>query len=605
MGRRSSDSEDDSRSRRKRKQRRRSSSSSSSSSSSGSRVTSRSRRSSRRSRSRSRDKDRDRRRKRRSSSSSSHSSSRKRRSRSAAREKGRNHRSHRSRSRDKRSHSRHRRSRSKSGSRSRRGSHSRKRSRSRERDRSRRKGRNRERDKEKERDKGRDKDKSKDKADRKREAANIKGRLEHLTPAEQAKVRMHMVLQAAAKTDEVLKAKVAKREEEARKKLEEEGTTLEEQVRRIKDIEAIESDSFVPQAFKSSRDDIKTEPAEVKQEERADSQDITLPLSIVYDDTDTLAHPNLFMDKEKAEELWLNRLVSLRQERLMGTSKSVEMFNSNFRDFDEDPFFSDPFRAHREHMRQMMRSFSEPFGGPSMPSIMDGRGRGHDMAEHPGSSVALRDEHRDMMRNPFGMFDNVMANMRNRMQDMNRNFENMSTDSNTHSFSSSSVMTYSKVGNEPPKVFQASSSTRRAPGGIKEIRRAVKDSDSGLEKMSIGHHIEDRGHVVEKKFNKKTGEKEFNQDFQNLDEYHQSTTRMLLIVIPDPLPAAEAQTFDDEWQQELSKFKPSGPLSRLEEARPRAVRREALAGPEPAHRDQSKGKAEGKSNMKGSDSTRP
>ena len=35
------------------------------------------------------------------------------------------------------------------------------------------------------------------------------------------------------------------------------GTSLEEQVRRIKDIEAIESDSFVPQAFKSSRDDIK------------------------------------------------------------------------------------------------------------------------------------------------------------------------------------------------------------------------------------------------------------------------------------------------------------------------------------------------------------
>ncbi|XP_023251563.1 myeloid leukemia factor 1-like isoform X2 [Seriola lalandi dorsalis] len=96
------------------------------------------------------------------------------------------------------------------------------------------------------------------------------------------------------------------------------------------------------------------------------------------------------------------------------------MFNSNFRDFDEDPFFSDPFRAHREHMRQMMRSFSEPFGGPLMPSIMDGRSRGHDMAEYPSSSVGLRDEHRDMMRNPFGMFDNVMANVRNRMQDMQR-----------------------------------------------------------------------------------------------------------------------------------------------------------------------------------------
>lgn len=131
---------------------------------------------------------------------------------------------------------------------------------------------------------------------------------------------MHMILQAAAKTDEVLRAKVAKREEEARKKQEEEGTSLEEQVRRIKDLEAIESDSFVPQAFKSSRDDIKTEPVEVKQEsERTSSPDVTLPISIIYNDVDTLAHPSLFMDKEKAEDLWLTRLVSLRQERLMGS----------------------------------------------------------------------------------------------------------------------------------------------------------------------------------------------------------------------------------------------------------------------------------------------
>lgn len=53
---------------------------------------------------------------------------------------------------------------------------------------------------------------------------------------------------------------------------------------------------------------------------------------------------------------------------------------------------------------------------------------------------------------------------------------------------------------------------------IKETRRAVKDSESGLEKMAIGHHIQDRGHVVEKKYNKKSGEKELNQNFQNMDE---------------------------------------------------------------------------------------
>lgn len=41
-----------------------------------------------------------------------------------------------------------------------------------------------------------------------------------------------------------------------------------------------------------------------------------------------------------------------------------------------------------------MRSFSEPFGGPLTPSIMDGRRRGRDLEEHPRSSRALREEHR-------------------------------------------------------------------------------------------------------------------------------------------------------------------------------------------------------------------
>ncbi|XP_029026961.1 myeloid leukemia factor 1 [Betta splendens] len=259
------------------------------------------------------------------------------------------------------------------------------------------------------------------------------------------------------------------------------------------------------------------------------------------------------------------------------------MFNSAMRDFDEDPFFSDPLRAHRDHMRQMMRSFSEPFGSSLMPSIMDGRSHGRGMTQHPSSSIALRNEHRDLMGNPFGMFDNVMAGMRNRIEEMNQNFGNMPTDVNTHSFSSSSVMTYSKVGNEPPKVFQATSSTRQAPGGIMETRKAIKDSESGLEKMAIGHHIQDRGHVVEKKYNKKTGEKEFIQDFQNMDE-------------------TEAQSFDDEWQQKVSSFQASGPTPRLKDSRARAVHRAALTGPEQAHSDQSKSKNDGKSNIKASGS---
>ncbi|XP_077422561.1 myeloid leukemia factor 1 isoform X1 [Vanacampus margaritifer] len=293
--------------------------------------------------------------------------------------------------------------------------------------------------------------------------------------------------------------------------------------------------------------------------------------------------------------------------------------SSNLGEFDDDPFFSDPFRAHRDQMRQMMRSFSEPFGGPFMPSITDGRSRGRNAAETP----ALRAEHRSTRRkttparghhtystqegrsqvirtphfrtvrqmccplsdtatSPFGMFDSIMTNMRSSMDGMYKNFDNMPTDPNTHSFSSSSVMTYSKVGNDPPKVFQASSSTRRAPGGVKETVRSLKDTESGLEKMAIGHHIQDRGHVVEKKMNKKTGDKEVVQDFQNMDE-------------------SEAQSFDEQWQKELSRFKPSGSMGQLEPLRRRRGQQASLTGPEQSQREEPKPKL--KSILKASNST--
>ncbi|XP_050985447.1 myeloid leukemia factor 1 isoform X2 [Labeo rohita] len=209
------------------------------------------------------------------------------------------------------------------------------------------------------------------------------------------------------------------------------------------------------------------------------------------------------------------------------------MFNSLLRQFEDDPFFADPFQLHHDRMRQMMRGFSDPFGQGFMPSITDGR---HRAAAQPNASPNVRSDR-----------------------------ENMASD-NSHSFSSSSVMTYSKVGDEPPKVFQASSQMRCAPGGIKETRRSLKDSESGLEKMSIGHHIQDRGHVIERKENRKTGEKELNQDFQNMDE-------------------TEAQSFDEEWQREVSRFHTSAPMARLEAPRHRTVHRAAITGPQDTHRD--------------------
>nr|XP_060623611.1 myeloid leukemia factor 1 isoform X2 [Anolis sagrei ordinatus] len=212
------------------------------------------------------------------------------------------------------------------------------------------------------------------------------------------------------------------------------------------------------------------------------------------------------------------------------------MFGSLSRVFEEDPFFRDPFAAHTEHVH---RFFSEPFGRDPFLAIKDGGERNIGHRGRPDSQVALRNNHKNMdFRDPFSAMDRMMSNMRNSMVELQRNFDKMAVDTNAHTFSSSSVMTYSKKGDEPPKIFQASAQTRMAPGGIKETRKALKDSESGLEKMAIGHHIQDRGHVIQKEKNNKTGNEELNQEFINLDE-------------------TEAQAFDDQWQKEIGKFKPS------------------------------------------------
>ncbi|XP_052587480.1 myeloid leukemia factor 1 isoform X1 [Peromyscus californicus insignis] len=229
------------------------------------------------------------------------------------------------------------------------------------------------------------------------------------------------------------------------------------------------------------------------------------------------------------------------------------MFRMLSSSFEDDPFFADSFLAHRESMRHMMRSFSEPFGR-NLFSISDGRGRTHNHRERDEDSSTATSfplvpfgrfggMHADV--NPFQSMDRMMLNMRNGIQELQRNFGQLSMDPNGHSFCSSSVMTYSKVGDEPPKVFQASTQTRRAPGGIKETRRAVRDSDSGLEKMAVGHHIHDRAHVIKKSKNNKTGDEEVNQEFINMNE-------------------SDAHAFDDEWQNEILKYKPSGRPHNLE-----------------------------------------
>uniref|UniRef100_A0A7M4EJE7 Myeloid leukemia factor 1 n=1 Tax=Crocodylus porosus TaxID=8502 RepID=A0A7M4EJE7_CROPO len=213
----------------------------------------------------------------------------------------------------------------------------------------------------------------------------------------------------------------------------------------------------------------------------------------------------------------------------------------------------EPFAAHHEYVRQMMRSFSDPFGRDPFLSITDGGERDLDQRGRYDSQVALRGNQRDSnLRDPFFAMDRIMSNMRNSMLDLQKNFDELSINPDAHTFRSSSVMTYSKIGDEPPKVFQASAQTRTAPGGIKETRKALRDSESGLEKMAIGHHLHDRAHLVKKAKNNRTGDEELNQEFINLDE-------------------SEAQTFDEEWQKKITKFRPSGPRGNLDAPKHRSI----------------------------------
>ncbi|CAH1772362.1 unnamed protein product [Owenia fusiformis] len=191
-----------------------------------------------------------------------------------------------------------------------------------------------------------------------------------------------------------------------------------------------------------------------------------------------------------------------------------------FKAFDEDPFFS----GHREHMQRMSEMFNQPFGGIpaiSQQGITDGRQRAPRGEQRQSRSMAL---------SPFGMFDQnpfsgfggMFQNMQNMqsmmMGGMQGRMMDLQNDPNCHSFSSSSVMTYSNTGNGQPEIYQASTSRTTAPGGVREERKAVRDSRSGLERQSVGHHIRDRGHVIERSRNHNTGDREENHNYENLDE---------------------------------------------------------------------------------------
>jgi len=183
--------------------------------------------------------------------------------------------------------------------------------------------------------------------------------------------------------------------------------------------------------------------------------------------------------------------------------------------FEDDPFFAD----HRNAMNSMMRGFGGGFDG-GFNAIEDGRGQ--ERREGQRQQRQQQRQQRQQTMNPFDQMHQQMNSMMRGM--MNMNIPDMNGGggggggNGAHSFSHSSVFSYTSDGQGPPKVFQASKEERQGPGGAKETKKAVKDSVSGMQRMAVGHHLGERGHVIERSHNVRSGEREEKQDFIGLQE---------------------------------------------------------------------------------------
>ncbi|XP_033208056.1 myeloid leukemia factor isoform X3 [Belonocnema kinseyi] len=227
-------------------------------------------------------------------------------------------------------------------------------------------------------------------------------------------------------------------------------------------------------------------------------------------------------------------------------------------DFDDDPAVA----LQRFAMGSM---FPDPFGMMGPPALA-------------GPRQQPRGPFHDMQMMPFGFpsFGFPMPPMNPNM--MLSNF-GMQGNGNCHSFASTSVMTMTNGPDGRPQVYQESTSTRVAPGGVKETKKTVCDSRTGTKQMAIGHHIGERAHILERKQDLRSGEEEENQEFINLEE-------------------EEAETFNKEWENRTRRSMGAigGPSGSSHRRRPE---QRHLALPSPSSRP------EDQTNKKSSPSTSP
>lgn len=154
-------------------------------------------------------------------------------------------------------------------------------------------------------------------------------------------------------------------------------------------------------------------------------------------------------------------------------------------------------------MRQMNNMMNSLFGDPFDPMGM--RDFGPPALTFGGRAIS---QHSLLPSTGFPLMPNINRLISNSLDSLG----------DAHCYSSSTVVSMTSGLDGRPHVYKATSSTRTAPGGVRETQKTVCDSRSGTKKMSIGHHIGERGHIVEREHNMHSGDQEERQDFINLEE---------------------------------------------------------------------------------------
>lgn len=214
---------------------------------------------------------------------------------------------------------------------------------------------------------------------------------------------------------------------------------------------------------------------------------------------------------------------------------------SLMRHFQDDPFFSFP------------RS-SDFFGDFGLSALTDGsRSHGHHGDGRHDRQVSRRQPLNDIF--DMRSFMDPFASMSTMMNDIQRVFSDMSnhmeggtmTGGDGTMYSATNFVSYSNMDGNEPKIYQATNAVRQGPDGIRETRKTERSSASGIDKMAVGRHIKDRGHVITKQRDRRTGQIDEHQDYLGINE-------------------DEAETFDNEWSEKASKYfgRVSGPRGRGE-----------------------------------------